>query len=163
MTAFAFCVLLLAANVIVYREAAVLLPVTGALVVLTGVRLVYLRRRQKSQPGRGTARTSGPGQPGRKGFVRPQPGRQGGITGPGNTARDMSQGPAGRGFSMPQQQGGKGQQLKKKGKDASVDVQREGNVLYASFPSTKEGRRRALEVFSKEKSASAEKDGQPLQ
>jgi hypothetical protein len=105
MTFFAVCILLVVANVLAYKDAAMLLPVTGALLLAAGVRL-FLQPHTANRPGR-----------------------------PRETA----------------------------GKAESVQVRRVGKVLYASFPSTKEGRQQAIKAFSEEAKVRDKRPDQPLQ
>lgn len=105
MTLLAICTLLFVANVMAYRDAAMLLPLTGAVLLAAGVRLYLLRRA-----------AYGPGRP-----------RQAAA------------------------------------KAESVQVRRVGNVLYASFPSTKEGREQAIKAFSEEARIRDKRTDQPLQ
>jgi len=164
MTALSFAVLLFVANLVVYKEAAMLVPFTGGLCLILALwqlRVVRRRRAELAELSRrgGRAASRKPGAP-----LRGQAGS--GPAAAGDMFESESRG-ARAGLGLGRQSSGGG----KSGKHASgqekagkgVAVQREGNVLYASFPSTKEGRRKALEAFSKEKPASSGRDGQPLQ
>lgn len=154
MTIFAISLLLFVANLVAYREAMVLLPFTGGLVLGSGVRLLLLRRRQRG-------RRQTPGHPGQSRFAR----GKGPDAGTPFATQRGSKATAKRG-SAPENKTIPLILRPKKPRDSqeqSIAVQREGKVLYASFPSTKEGRRRALEAFSKEKPDKGDTDGRPLQ
>lgn len=105
MTLLAICTLLFVGNVLAYKDAAMLLPLTGTLLLAAGVRL-FMQRRAVYRPGRP-----------REAAVKAE----------------------------------------------SVQVRRVGNVLYASFPSTKEGREQAIKAFSEEARIRDKRTDQPLQ
>lgn len=158
MTALWFSILLFAANLIVYKEAAMLLPFTGGLcIVLALWQLHVLRQRRAALRSYRTRVFENSGrktrQSGAASFkdmcaLREQTGKSGGQL------RQQKTGKSGKRPAA---------KLHDVGNKTGVEVKREGNVIHASFPSTKEGRRRALEAFSKEKSAATRGDDQPLQ
>ena len=105
MTALYICALVFIANLISYKDAAILLPATGALLAAAGLR-AYLQHRGKRPLKKEKAHVK-----------QPEP----------------------------------------------VSVRRVGNVLYASFPSTKEGREQAIKAFSEEQQNTPPQNDQPLQ
>ncbi len=146
MTAFAFCVLLFVANLLVWRHAAILLPLTGALVVVSGVRFLVQRRKKRF-------------------FSAKRPRLR--VAKKERAAQDVADVATAEGREAVKElfPGGKGRQVhaqdKKTGKP---EVRRkDGNVIYASFPCTDEGRQRAMEAFSKEGLPADEQDRPPLQ
>ncbi len=105
MTLLTLCALLFVANVLAYKDAALLLPATGALLLAAGVRyhLLYRDAQRPSRP--------------RKAVKKAE----------------------------------------------SLPIRRVGKVLYATFPSTKEGREQAIKAFSEEAQAKDKRNDQPLQ
>lgn len=160
MTAFAICLLLFVANLLVYKNAAILLPLTGAMCFFTGMRLWLVRRRERKTtrpvyhgPGHGPQRKAGAKQTANLSDLRAQKG--------GSAKRGAKSG-----FNIVRQE--KKRDLFEEDSVSAefeeLQVRKQGKVLYASFPCTKEGRERALEAFNRENADSSEdKEERPLQ
>lgn len=153
MTAFSICLLLFVANLLAYQSAAILLPVTGSMMLFTGLRFWLLRRRPR-KPMRQASPGACPGT---------------GCTNAGHPFRGFGVPPSKaqrKGLSLAHSNAERSQDKKrqKKGDEEPASVSRQGNVLYASFPSTKEGREKAIEAFNRESGDNGgDSEGRPLQ
>ncbi len=149
MTFLAVSLLLFIANLVAHQEAVLLLPVTGALVLAAWVRYLLQRRAAARQHQAALA----------KGFRPVRPDFQPRSTGPERPLRPSGPvlrrikdcGSAGKSCACP---GGSTRPAKA--------APKEGKVVYATFPNTQEGRRRAMEAFSEE-APPEERQDQPLQ